>query len=96
MFHLNCQCTQTSHIDISIDNDLYVCNVQNSVELFELNETERSERQKEDALLQTQVEKLKEALTAQMADREAVEAALKTQNGQLHTNEWNINNPNHV
>ena len=91
------------------------------MELFELNETERSQRQEADALLQTQVEELKEALTAQMAqiaaekadrealeatlkaevaaekaDREALEAALRAQNGQLHANEFNINNPNYV
>ena len=78
------------------------------MELFELNETERSQRQEGDALLQTQVEELKEALTAQMAqiaaekanieaqiaDREAVEAALKTQNGQLHASKFNLNDPN--
>ena len=67
------------------------------MELFELNETERSQRQEADALLQTQVEELKEALTAQIAaekaDREAVEAALKTQNGQLHASKFNVHNP---
>ena len=73
------------------------------MELFELNETERSQRQEADALLQTQVEELKEALTAQMAqvaaekaDREALEAALRAQNGQLHANKFNIKNPNYV
>ena len=76
--------------NIDIENDLCECNVQYAVELFELNETERSQRQEADTLLQTQVEELKEALTAQMtqiavekANREAVEAALKRQNGQL-------------
>ena len=47
------------------------------MELFELNETERSQRQEADALLQTQVEELKEALTAEKANREAQMAAEK-------------------
>ena len=51
------------------------------VELFELNETERSQRQEADALLQTQVEELKEALTAQIAAERVEREALKTQNG---------------
>jgi len=60
---------------------LCVCNI--AVELFELNETERTQRQEADALLQTQVEELKEALIAQIAaekaNREAVEVALTAQ-----------------